>query len=445
MPRAVVMAQKHFHARGRGFDKAGIQGFALVAALLLIVVVGIVTATVLQTASTEIKISGNQRQAVENFYAAEAGLAEGMARLRRRPGSERLFISDAGHKANSHWSAYILTSSDWSFQDDPDFSFRQTNLIPTQGNSMNTQVLPNSAQSRLSYWVKIRHKTEYDAEQAGHHVDSPHYLDQDGSTSRHRSNVGNIIYYGYPNADGKSPQALTTDGPTPWLPIEVITAHGGPAGSGVFLQAEVVHPPGPNHLGALYAVGDVTLAGQSGSLNGHDACGAAPSVSPVYSGGMITLGSSMLFEGVPATPTQKGVGLDLSHALDEVKKGATSVQSDLQNMQIGLSGVPEAYLAEVSGSTQPSRLLIRNTVGQGLLLVDGTAVLEEKVTWSGMVVVTGTLIIQGDGANLTVQGGIWAGSVQQSGGLLNVRYDSCQIESALLSQPLRVRTWKEVF
>lgn len=51
------------------------QGFALVAALLLVVVVGIVAATVLQTTSTEIKISGNQKRAVQEFYAAEAGLA----------------------------------------------------------------------------------------------------------------------------------------------------------------------------------------------------------------------------------------------------------------------------------------------------------------------------------------------------------------------------------
>jgi len=50
---------------------AGNRGFALVAALLLVVVVGIVAATVLQTTSTEIKISGNQRRAVQDFYVAK--------------------------------------------------------------------------------------------------------------------------------------------------------------------------------------------------------------------------------------------------------------------------------------------------------------------------------------------------------------------------------------
>lgn len=58
------------------------QGIALVAALLLVVVVGIVAPTVLETTSTELKISENQKRAVQDFYAAEAGLAEGQVRRR---------------------------------------------------------------------------------------------------------------------------------------------------------------------------------------------------------------------------------------------------------------------------------------------------------------------------------------------------------------------------
>ena len=76
------------------------RGFALVAVLLLVAVVSLVTATVLQTTSTEIQISGNHKQAVQEFYAAEAGLAEARSRLRKTDGELRsYFIGDTAYVA----------------------------------------------------------------------------------------------------------------------------------------------------------------------------------------------------------------------------------------------------------------------------------------------------------------------------------------------------------
>ena len=64
------------------------RGFALMA------VAGIVTVTVLQTTSTEIQISANHKQAIQEFYAAEAGLAEARSRLRKTLGTAAAFIGD---------------------------------------------------------------------------------------------------------------------------------------------------------------------------------------------------------------------------------------------------------------------------------------------------------------------------------------------------------------
>ena len=75
------------------------QGFALVAVLLLMAVVGIVTATVLQTTSTEIQISANHKQAVQDLYAAEAGLAEARSRLRKTQGAGAVFHRGSGSNA----------------------------------------------------------------------------------------------------------------------------------------------------------------------------------------------------------------------------------------------------------------------------------------------------------------------------------------------------------
>ena len=162
---------------------AVLRGFALVAVLLLVAVVSLVTATVLQTTSTEIQISGNHKQAVQEFYAAEAGLAEARSRLRKTMGAEAYFIRDTGMLPDLLWTAYIVASAEWSPSVDPEYSPHTTNVIPVPGNPTNTVVQPNSVQTDLPYWVKIRHKTEYDAKQAGHKPATPHYVDRDGSDS----------------------------------------------------------------------------------------------------------------------------------------------------------------------------------------------------------------------------------------------------------------------
>lgn len=413
------------------------------AALLLVVVVGIVAATVLQTTSTEIKISGNQRQAVQDFYAAEAGLAEGQARLRNRAGAEQFFISDLGQSATPSWSAYILTSSTWSPKDDRNFSSQYLNFIPQPGSPTSTAVQANSVQSAIPYWVRLRHKTEYDAEQAGHRTNTPHYIDGDGSTSKHRSpNLGNVLYYGYSNVEANRPRQFTTQGATPWLPVEIITAQGGMGAGGALLETEVVHPAGPNHLGAIYVAGGVDLSGQSGTISGHDACAGAPSIPPVYSGSPITSGEGLQFDGVPTMPLQGSVVLNLVQAISELSRGAILVQSHLLNQELESPAVPVTYLIQ---GGQQSPFFIQNIVGRGILLVEGSAILEGVVSWQGLIIVNGDLKVQGDGTVITVNGGIWAKDINQAGGHLNIQYDSCQIKSALLSQPVQVRTWREVY
>src|SRR2546429_6226150 len=40
----------------------------------------------------------------------------------------------------------------------------------------------NGLQTAIPYWIKIRHKREYDAELEGHTPATPHYVDGDTST-----------------------------------------------------------------------------------------------------------------------------------------------------------------------------------------------------------------------------------------------------------------------
>ena len=421
------------------------RGFALVAVLLLVAVVSLVTATVLQTTSTEIQISGNHRQAVREFYAAEAGLAEARSRLRKIPGAETAFIGAAGMWHDPLWTAYVVASSGWSPSDDPEYSTQDTNVFPVVGNPGNTVVQSNSLQTGLPYWVKIRHKTEYDAERAGHRSATPHYVDLDGSASGHsKGNRGNVIYFGYPSITSTRPVSFTTNTPTPWLPIEKIVAHGAATGGTVVLEEEVVHPPGPNQLGALHVSGDVSLGGASGAVSGHDACGVVGSLPPVVYGGTVMSVPTAQFDGNPASPRQTSHAPALDTALAALTTDAVVLNGDQTHQHLGTAEVPMTFFAEGGVFPQPQGIRIQQTRGFGILLVDGNATLEGEVQWEGMILVTGTLFLTGQGSGIVIRGGVWAGRVDQTGPL-SVRYDSCRLQAALLAVPTRVRTWREVF
>ncbi len=421
-------------------------GFALVAALLLVAVVGIVTATVLQTTSTEVQISANHKRAVEDFYAAEAGLAEARLRLWKAQGTAAFFIGDGNSWLDPSWTAYIAESSDWSPSVDPEYSHTNINVIPVPGNATNTLVRPNSLQTNLPYWVKIWHETEYDAERDGHTPATPHYVDRDGRTSAHSTNHrGNIVYFGYPSETSLIPVAFTTTTATPWLPVEKIVSHGSLAGSGVVLEEVVVHPPGPPQLGAFYASGSVNLNGASGVLNGHDACGMVGSLPPVRSGGAVTSTPHILFDGTPASPRRQALALNLGAALTDLRRGAVMLHADQHHQRLGTAPVPMVFLATGEVSAHPTGIRILHTRGEGMLLVDGNATLEGEVQWNGMILVTGTLWLRGQGSGIVIRGGVWAGEIHQQTGSLNVQYDSCLLQAALLAVPVQVRTWREVF
>ena len=367
-----------------GWDVTNNGGFALVAVLLLMAVVGIVTATVLQTTSTEIQISANHKQAVQDLYAAEAGLAEARSRLRKTPGSETTFIEDPASLPDPSWTAYIVESADWSLSVDPEYAPHETNVIPLPGHQTNTVVQPNSLQAGIPYWAKIRHKTEYDAERAGHKSALPHYVDLDGSHARHnKSNRGHVVYFGYPSSTDTMPVSFTTNTPTPWLPIEKIVAHGSATNGSVVLEEEVYHPPGPNQLGALHASGSVSLAGVPGAIDGHDACGVVGSLPPVAYGGTVASAPTIHFDGMPASPQHSAHVPSPSVALTALNTDSVVLNGNQINQQLGTMEVPMAFFADGGLFPQPQGIRIRQTRGFGILLVDGNATLEGEV-YGGM-------------------------------------------------------------
>ena len=84
-----------------GHDK----GFVFIAALALIAILAIVSTAAVFTTTTDIRISGNFKTSVQAFYVAEAGIHDGISRLRNGT------ISDSGAKTNPNWNITTTYSS----------------------------------------------------------------------------------------------------------------------------------------------------------------------------------------------------------------------------------------------------------------------------------------------------------------------------------------------
>ena len=201
------------------------------------------------------------------------------------------------------------------------------------------------------------------------------------------------------------------------MPIEKIVAHGSATNGTVVLQEEVFHPPGPNQLGALHASGSVSLAGTPGAIDGYDACGAVGSLPPVVYGGSLTNAPTIQFNGNPASPQHSAHVPAPAAALTALNADSVVLNGNQINQHLGTVEAPMTFFAEGGLFTQPQGIRIRQTRGFGILLVDGNATLEGEVRWDGMILVTGTLFLNGQGSGIVIRGAVWADEIDQTGSL----------------------------
>ena len=419
------------------------QGFALVAALILMAVLSIIGATVLTATSTEIAVSGNYRRGLEAFYLAESGISEGRARLRGDRTSNPRLIKDPMKNYDVRWSAYILTSASWKPTDDLTFDKRLTNYIPIKQNQTNITVAPNSLQGTLPYLVKIKHKTEYDAEQDGHRSATPHYIDNDGSMRKHtRANPGSLVVYGYPVVGSPVPVQFTnhilSEGA---FPVERISAWASLKGGSARIEVDAVHLPAPRVLAAIYSKHGVSFNGPLNTINGVDRCGAVSSKPPIYTKGPSSTTGPAFFSGVPASPQQGLLDIHLSKAIELLKDGAVHVATHQFGVRWGT--ITDQLAVYVDASISPGGLSIRSMAGYGILLAKGDMTLEGPIHWRGLIISSGKVSVDGSSGGIIIEGGMWADQLVDLAGSLNVSYDSCAIQSAILSRPLVVTKWKQ--
>ena len=430
-------------------DKLGIvttwaaeSGIVLIAVLMLVAVLALAGTVSVVTTNTDIKISGNYKTSVQALYAAQAGAEEARTRL-RGPSTAANYAGDPAPNPDGSWTAYILTSNAWQTSDDQNYNTNYKNYIPTDVHT-NTSIAPNSLQTDISYWVKIRHKREYDAEQAGHTTTSPHYYDNDESTATNSvGEPGNIIYYGYGITTSTTAIQFTTGTTTIYKPVEIITAYGQSGSSLDTIEIEVVHYPGPPIFAPFYSQGGVTINGSSGKFYGTNTCSVNSSLPPIYTNGTVGGGGTPTYTGNPPSPVESGsLYIDIEEYINVMKDNATITITD-SNVSNPNYGSSNNYV--ICYANMP-KLTLNGGTGFGILLVDGALELGGNFTWSGLILATGEIKMNGGGTGIIISGAILSGDSSQTdstNGNVTVKYDSCEIENALNNQPLKVIKWKE--
>ena len=441
------------------------RGAILVIALIFVCILAIAGTMAYRMTASELMIAGNFNSSKEVFYAASAGLEEARDAPAlpvwdppvTTPDSKAIYdpatATSTPPYPNPNWTAYVLATSSWQTSDDPDYFAGDTNYIPNSSSQTNTSITTNSLQTELEYWVKVRHKTEYDAEEEGHDPDEPLilYYDNDGyTTGGHTStNRGNIIVYGYPNPfdqdnsstppySGRIAQPFTPPGATSYRPVDIITAYGIGEKSRTTIRTEIVHDPGSPLPAALYAENDVsghaydssiTAPGPSShnlyvKISGVDNCAVATpncdfcGVAPdrpydiyVYSNDpTITTGlESYNNDATLCYPTvANATHIEVERVDVNVPQGITSLKKWKTS-----SNPADCYNDQYKICLSSGDLSITNqTEGTGILLVEGNLSIEGAyigTTWKGLILVTGQLTLNGGtGAGITIEGAVLA-------------------------------------
>jgi hypothetical protein len=423
------------------------KGFILPLGLMFLAIISILGTTAVIVTTTDLKIGSNYRASEQAFYAAEAGIEEARARLKGSSTADN-YVGDTSTSTYAPWwSAYILTSDSWQTSDDPGYNANYNNYIPTSVSHINPSITANSLQTDILYFVKIRHKREYDAEQSGHTTSSPHYYDGDGNTGTNPSSApGNIIYYGYGNpATPLTAVQFTTSVATEHKPVEIITGYGKSGNSLKTVEIEVVKNPGPKINSALYANGDITGNGSALIVDGNDNCGAAPAKDSIYtlSPATTTLNGTPALS--PAAPEEGTDSIDIAGYVEGLKASATeTITADKTN---GLYGDAGNFVTCYSNTSDPANvngLSLSGLTGHGILLVEGDLTLGGGFNWNGLIIVTGTLVFNGGGSGINIKGAVLANQTVEINGAIDIKYDSCMVDDAL-NQSTNIISWKDCY
>src|SRR2546430_3853225 len=105
------------------------------------------------------------------------------------------------------------------------------------------------------------------------------------------------------------------------------------------------------------------------------------------------------------------------------------------------------WSSDVCSSDLNQGLKLQNVTGYGVLLVKGDLELGGGFQWNGIILVTGSVTLNGGGGNpINIYGQIFSGTSTLTDVTVNgsntIGYDSCKVKQAMAGSPLKVVNWK---
>ena len=263
--------------------------------------------------------------------------------------------------------------------------------------------------------------------------------------------LNNVTYNAYLSNDSADGANNTTDSNGK---VMITSVAIGPNNAKAQVQIVVTRQPPPSSPATIYSKGDVTGNGSSLTISGNDACGAETALAPIYTKDPATtnLNGNPTLQGSPSTPQHGTLDIDIPGYIDALKPGATTVTEDQNNATFGSAS---SYQTVYSWPDDPAHfnnqgLKLQNVTGYGVLLVKGDLELGGGFQWNGIILVTGSVTLNGGGGNpINIYGQIFSGTSTLTDVTVNgsntIGYDSCKVKQAMAGSPLKVVNWKQSY
>ena len=261
--------------------------------------------------------------------------------------------------------------------------------------------------------------------------------------------LNNVTYNAYLSNDSVDGTTNTTDSNGRVMITSVAT---GPNNAKAQVQIVVTLQPPPSSPATIYSKGDVTGNGSSLTVSGNDACGAGTALAPIYTKDPATtnLNGSPTLTGSPSTPQHGTLDIDIPAYIDALQPGATTLTADQNGATYGSA---TNYQTVYSWPDDPAHfnnqgLKLQNVTGYGVLLVKGDLELGGGFQWNGVIIVTGSVTLNGGGGSaINIYGQIFSGTSTLTDVTINggntIGYDSCKVKKAMAGSPLKVVNWRQ--
>jgi Tfp pilus assembly protein PilX len=263
--------------------------------------------------------------------------------------------------------------------------------------------------------------------------------------------LNNVTYNTYLSNDSADGANSTTDSNGK---VMITSVAVGPNSAKAQVQIVVTMQLPPSSPATIYSKGDVTGNGSSLTITGNDACGAGTALAPIYTKDPATtnLNGSPTLQGSPSTPQHGTLDIDITAYIDSLRPGATTLTEDQNNATFGSAS---NYQTVYSWPDDPAHfnnqgLKLQNVTGYGVLLVKGDLELGGGFQWNGIILVTGSVTLNGGGGNpINIYGQIFSGTSTLTDVTVNgsntIGYDSCKVKKAMAGSPLKVVNWKQSY